>query len=89
MRYFDIETVSFTNSAGVTAPVKVTRPISTDPPLFVASVDNGLLDEIASRKEVYGEEKEDQGFRIFDASILDIVEAGYDLTKVKKVNVPK
>lgn len=88
MRYFNINTVSFTNHNNITVPIKDKRPIEDNPISFRADVKNQLLDEIASRKEIYGDGGEDQSYKIFDANIIKIVESGYDLTKVKTVNIP-
>lgn len=89
MRYFNIDTVSFTNKQGITAPIKEKRPIPKEEISSVISIyENAELDEIATRSEVYGEDSEDQSYRIFDANIIEIVENGYDLSKIRKLKVP-
>ena len=88
MRYFDIDTVSFTNSNGVTVPVKEKRPIPDAVNSFVVNVNNELLDEISTRQNVYGDDKESQSYKIFDANITKIVESGYDILKIRVVNIP-
>lgn len=89
MRYINIGTVSFTNKNGITVPVKEIRPIPEEPILFELKISNDAeLDEIASRSDVYGEDFEDQAFRIFDANIVAIVENGYDLSKIRKLGIP-
>lgn len=88
MRYFDIDTVSFTNKDGKSAPIKEKRPIENNPIAFEVNTNNQLLDEIASRKDVYGEGYEDHSYKIFDANCVEIIEAGYDLTKVRRMKIP-
>jgi len=88
LRYFDIDSVSFTNRNGVTVPVKDKRPIENLPKSFKVAVNKGLLDEIASRQNVYGEGAEDQAYKIMDANIIKIVESGYDITKLREVDIP-
>ena len=89
MRYFNIDTISFTNSNNVTVPIKDKRPISDDPISFeLPLIEGNFLDVIASRNDVYGDDAEDDTYRIFDANIIKIVEAGYDLTKIRSVKIP-
>lgn len=88
MRYFNIDTVSFTDKNGNAVPVKDKRPISKDPISFDLDIKNGdLLDDIASRVDVYGKDGEDQSYKIFDANIIKIVEAKYNLNKLRKIGI--
>lgn len=89
MRYFNIETISFTNKNGVTVPIKDKRPIPNDQISFEVGINTDAdLDEVASRSDVFGEDFEDQAYRIFDANIVEIVENNYDLSKIRKLKIP-
>ena len=43
---------------------------------------------MASRADVYGDDAEDLSYKIFDANIIEIVERGYDLSKIRKLGIP-
>ena len=89
MRYINIDTISFTNKNGVTVPIKDKRPIPEEQISFELKIsDDTDLDEIASRADVFGEDAEDLSYRIFDANIIEIVENGYDLSKIRKLSIP-
>lgn len=89
MRYYNIDTIPFTNAQGITVPIKDKRPIINEAISFeIGKTSEDELDEIASRASVYGEDAEDQSYRLFDANIVQIVENGYDLSKVRKIKVP-
>lgn len=89
MRYININTISFTNSQGITVPIKDKRPILKEAISFeVGKNSEDDLDEVVSRASVYGEDAEDQSYRLFDANIIEIVENKYDLSKVRKLKVP-
>lgn len=89
MRYVGIETISFTNAQGITVPIKDKRPISDDDVNFEIGINTkDDLDEIASRADVFGDDSEDQSYRLFDANIIEIVESGYDLSKVRRLKIP-
>ena len=89
MRYFNIDTISFTDANGRTVPIKDTRPISDDQINFEIPIVKGtLLDEVASREEVFGTGSEDQSFRIFDANIAAIFDAQFNLDNVRRLKIP-
>ncbi len=47
-----------------------------------------LLDEIASRRDVYGAEQESQAWRIFDHNAEEIAEANFDIDKLVELRIP-
>lgn len=88
-RYSDVDTITFTDINGRQYPVKDIRPISTQTLAFeIDKNENNLLDEIASRREVYGDFGEIQSWRIFDLNVEKIANVGFDFTKIKKVKIP-
>ena len=90
MRYLQVDDIIFTDINGNSYTIKDTRDILQEPiVLEVDKYEDELLDEIAAKKDVYGEFGEQQTYRLFDANIVKIVESNYDLSKVKKIKVPK
>jgi len=89
MRYIDVDTVTFTDINGKSYPVKDRRDISTQALAFEMDVKEGdLLDDIASRREVFGDFGEVQAWRIFDLNIVRLTEVGFDIDKIKKMKIP-
>lgn len=89
MRFNQVETISFTDINGVTRPVKDIRPIPEQALSFTVELKQGdSIDEIASRENVYGAGAEGQAHRIFDFNITEIVDAGFDLSKLKRLRIP-
>lgn len=89
MRYIDVETVSFTNSAGRSVAVKEMREPKGQQAWF--SIDlagRQWLDEIASQDDVYGRGGESMAHKIFDHNRERIVDAGFDLGKLKTLEIP-
>jgi len=88
-RYADVDTITFTDVNGNSYPVKDIREISTQTLAFeIDKNENDLLDEIASRREVYGDFGEVQSWRIFDLNIAEFAEVDFDLSKIKRVKIP-
>lgn len=88
-RYISVDTVIFTDHNGNQFPVKDIREIPTEQTEFEVDVTEGdLLDEVASRKEVFGDFGEVQSYRIFDLNIVKLTEVNFDMTKIKSLKVP-
>lgn len=89
MRYFNIDTVSFNDRSGRVTPVKDIRPIPEQQINFeVVIKESDLLDEIASREEIYGSGSEDLSYKIFDANIVELFESGFDISKIRRLKIP-
>ena len=89
MRYIGIDTISFTDVNGNTFPIKDIRPIPIYTTLLEIDVkENDMIDEIASRDIVYGSDGEDQSYKIFDHNITLLMEAGFDMSKIKTLRIP-
>jgi hypothetical protein len=88
-RYINVETITFTNIDGNSYPVKDTREISVQTINQEIDVDKGdLLDEIASRNEVFGANGEIQTWRLFEANIITLTENNFQIENIKKLKVP-
>lgn len=90
MRYFQSDTVAFTDAAGRTANLKEILPMigrasaSTE----VECRPDTALDEIATRDEAYGEGAEASSYRIFEENAVEIIEARVDMSRIKKLRIP-
>ncbi len=90
MRYFHGETASFTNADGRTYDIKL--------PLIIDTTDNAKkrigiqygdeLDEIAQRKDIFGEGGEFMWWDIFQKNAVAIVENGFSLDGIKSLDIP-
>jgi hypothetical protein len=88
-RYNDVNTINFTAANGITYAVKDVRPISEQVLSFeIDKNENDLLDEVASRKETFGDFGEVQSWRVFDLNIVKLVENNFDMTKLKNIKIP-
>jgi|WetSurMetagenome_2_1015567.scaffolds.fasta_scaffold10807_3 hypothetical protein len=89
MRYLDSPTIIYTDINGKTYPVKDTLPIRTFQTGTVIKKEKDLmLDELISRKELYGEETEDLTWAVVDHNIEAIVEADFDIGKLASIKIP-
>jgi len=88
-RYSNVETLSFLAANGKTYPVKDIRPITEQTLAF--EIDKGeedLLDEVASRRETFGDFGEVQSWRFFDLNIKELTMVNFDLSKISRLKVP-
>lgn len=89
MRYIDVETVSFTDSAGRTVAVREMREPKRQQAWFSLDLaGKPWLDEIASTEDIYGRDGESLAYKIFDHNREGIVDMGFDLSKLKTLEVP-
>lgn len=65
------------------------REIPSYETAFVLDVDaSSMLDEIASRSDVYGAGNEDLAYKLFEANIVSFVDNRFDISKIRKLNIP-
>jgi len=89
LRYLNVDTITFTDVNNNSYRVKEIRDIISEPISFELNINKGdFLDEIASRKDIYGNYGESETYRIFDANIVRLTEVNFDLTKVRSVKIP-
>ena len=89
MRYNNIDTIVFEAINGKSYSVKDMREIPVE--TIKKSIDYtaiNTLDEVATRNEVFGEYAEDQTYRIFEANVVEIFDARFDMTKIKRLKIP-
>ena len=88
-RFNDVETITFTDINGIQYPVKDTRLITNQVLAFqIDKRKEDLIDEVASREEVFGEFGELQSWRIFDINIVKLTEVNFDITRIDKLKIP-
>lgn len=88
-RYNDVDTISFEDVNGNQFPVKDIREISSQTLAFEVDVkQEDLLDEVASRRETFGDFGEVQSWRIFDLNIVKLTEANFDMSKISRLKIP-
>jgi hypothetical protein len=90
MRYYKQSTILFTTADGLSVVLKDTLPITPKAAgtLKVTTSSETALDEIASRKEIYGERMEAECYRIFDENIEELFESRFDMSKIPTLRVP-
>lgn len=89
MRYFTQDDIVFTNRNGKSFTLKEIREFPKYVTMAILQIQGASsLDEIASREEVYGDDMESQSYKIFEHNAKDIVNAGFDLTKLTTLRIP-
>lgn len=90
MRYFKQPSVTFTDKDGTGYEIKETRRLETLNTMFVLKLNEGDdLDEIATRKNVFGDDAEILAYKLFDHNVIAIVDSNYDLDKIKTLKIPQ
>jgi hypothetical protein len=89
MRYTNVETITFTDIDGKSTAVKDMRLLPAQTIVKTISVIGSIeLDEIASRKDIYGDGGENLSYKIFEANLLEIVERRFDLSRIRSLKIP-
>ena len=90
MRYNNAENISFTDADGNTVSIKEILPVTATATSFtkVECDNSSSLDEIASRDAIYGAGSESSAYKIFDENIVELVDAHFDLGKLRTLRVP-
>jgi len=90
MRYIREPTVIFTDRSGQSYEIKETRRLEVLTTMLEMNLRMGdAIDEIATRKTVYGDEAEVLAYKIFDHNAVAIADAGYDLSRLKTLKIPQ
>jgi len=89
MRYYDVDTISFETDVGNKFAIKDMReyPIYTTAQIINIRADD-RPDEIATRKEHFGDNAEGDTYKIVDHNIAELFDAWFDLSKLKQLKVP-
>lgn len=89
MRYSQAPDITFVDHDGRAYPLKDKLPVKTyqtgDRARVGADTD---IDEIISRRDYYGDDAEDLSYAVVDQNIVKLVEADFDLTRIKEIAIP-
>jgi hypothetical protein len=89
MRYQTIENITFVDINGISYNIKDMReyPEYTTK-VIVKTSENDFIDEIATRKEIYGDNNENVSYKIYDHNIVKLREANWEMSNIKELNIP-
>jgi hypothetical protein len=89
MRYFEVDTVSFTNDFGNSFAIKDMREYTKQSRASTVTLRTGdRADEIATRQEYFGDGAEGDTYKIIDLNIVALFESNFDLSKLKTLEIP-
>ena len=89
MRYEGVNTLSFTDHNGKTVSIKARREYPEYQKLdHIVTDKETMIDEVASRTNVYGDGGEDQSYKIVDYNILELFEKEFNMSKIKRLDIP-
>lgn len=89
LRYMIVPTISFTDYAGVTRPIKDLRLIpSYTPYITVRRRPSEPLDAVACRDDVYGPGNEGNAYVLHEANMAFILDRQFDYSGLLRVQVP-
>jgi hypothetical protein len=89
MRYETVDTIPFTDINGKTYSIKDMREYEkTDSASILNLKGEKYIDEVTSRKEIFGDGSEFESYKIVDHNITSLFDRNFDLTKLKKLEIP-
>ena len=90
MRYLLIDDIQFTDINSRTVTIKDMREYEEQEIIsFLNLYSEKYLDEIATRPEFYGDDLEFESYKIADQNIVKLFDAGFDMSKIKKLEIPR
>jgi hypothetical protein len=89
-RFNNIEETVFQDPNGRgNVRIKLKRPILNEPIGITIKLKMKTdLDEVASRPDVFGPGGEPESYRLFDANIVALGEAEFDMGKIRELRIP-
>jgi len=88
MRYSEITNIEFTSANNNIYTIKDKRIIPKYNIVTKLKNNGSLGDEVAVKREIYGENSENLTYRIYEANIISLIENRFDFTKLKEINIP-
>ena len=89
MRYEEIDSVVFTTKDDISVTIKDMREYPSYQTLLQMTItEEDQIDEIATRRDIYGDDAEGEAFKITDHNIIKLFENDFDLDKLKSLKVP-
>jgi len=88
-RYFQTPIISFTDFYGNTFSLRDIRETPTYIDSFTLKIEkNDTVDEIASRKDIYGNQNENLSYKIIEHNNITLLDNKFDLKKIKELKIP-
>jgi len=89
MRDLSVETISFLDANKKTYAIKDMTEYVDYALSFILPIQNkDRIDEIATRKDVYGEDSEEDIYKIIEMNIVELFESKFNLSKLKELKIP-
>lgn len=89
MRYIDVDTIEFTDVNGKTYAVKDIRPLEDlTTAIIIPVVDGLMLDEVASRPDVFGIDQEGLTYKFLDLNAEKLTEQRFEVNNLVRLRVP-
>jgi hypothetical protein len=89
LNFDNVNIISFNDENGNVYPVRDIKEIGKfQTGMLVDIQKESAIDEIISRKEFYGDGAEDLSYQVVEQNVVAIVEAKFDIGKLKKIDIP-
>lgn len=89
MRDLQVETISYTDSVGKSHAIKDMTEYTDQALAATIPIQKyDRIDEVVTRKEVYGDDSEEDINKVVEMNIEEIYESRFDLTKIKELRIP-
>ena len=88
-RDYDLENIIFDAPDGKSYSIKKMREYPQYKFMKKVEIQKGdMLDEIACRPDVYGENSEAEYYKIAEFNMIDLFDVRFDLDRIKVINIP-
>jgi hypothetical protein len=88
VRYLDVPIVSFTGTDGRSVAVHEMREVPAYTVRMTLNLHGEDFDEVASRRDVYGEGAEGDAYKLHEANLPAIFDAMLDYSRLPSIGVP-
>lgn len=89
MNFDRVEILSFNDERGVQFPVRDIKPIDEYETGIIVEIPRGsFVDEVISRQQYYGNGTEDLSYQIVEHNKVKFAEANFDMSKIRKIDIP-
>lgn len=90
MQFLNIENIEFTNKNSKIFIIKDIKYYEDMTTKVILSIQNDVkLDEIASRRDIYGEGNEFYAYKIFEQNRIKIIENNFSLENINSLDIPE
>ena len=90
MRFQNVPIISFTDATKKTRAIRDRRAMPDFVTLFELVLKDGdEADEICTRREIYGEGRESESYKIVEANKAQMVDYRFDFSRMRKLQIPQ